>query len=146
MVSRVSRFVGLVVKDAQKYCMRDLISKIVCGEAIVSNMECSIDFFFFLVCIYWLCWVFVAMWAFLQLQCTGFSLPWLLLLLLSTGSGTHGLQWLQFQSSRAQTEQLWFSLLCSMRDLPGPGIKPVSAALAGGFLLLSHQGSLSIEI
>ena len=27
--------------------MRDLISKIVCGEAIVSNMECSVDFFFF---------------------------------------------------------------------------------------------------
>ena len=28
----------------------------------------------------------------------------------------------------------WALLLCGMCDLPGPGIKPVSPALAGGFL------------
>ena len=28
-----------------------------------------------------------------------------------------------------------------MWDLPGPGIEPVSAALAGGLLPLYHQGS-----
>ena len=30
-------------------------------------------------------------------------------------------------------------------DLPGPGIKPVSPALAGGLLPLSHQGNPAIS-
>ena len=32
------------------------------------------------------------------------------------------------------------SLLCSMWDLPGPGLKPVSPALAGGFLTTAPPG------
>ena len=47
------------------------------------------------------------------LQCAGFSL-WRLLLRQSVGS-----------RARAQ-------LLCDMWDFPGPGIKPVTPALAGG--------------
>ena len=35
----------------------------------------------------------------------------------------------------------WAQLLCGMWDLPGPGIKPVSPALAGGFSTMRHQGS-----
>ena len=29
---------------------------------------------------FWLCWVFVAAWAFMELRCMGFSLQWFLLL------------------------------------------------------------------
>ena len=56
------------------------------------------NFIYFLY--FWLCWVFVAMWAFLWLQqagstlklwCLGFSLPWLLLFQ-STGPSACGLQ------------------------------------------------------
>ena len=32
-------------------------------------------------------------------------------------------------------------LLRGMWDIPGPGLEPVSPALAGGFLTLRHQGS-----
>ena len=35
----------------------------------------------------------------------------------------------------------WASLLRGMWNLPGPGIEPVSPALAGRFLSLRHQGS-----
>ena len=35
----------------------------------------------------------------------------------------------------------WAWWLHSLWDLPWPGLKPVSLALAGGFLTLSHQGS-----
>ena len=33
------------------------------------------------------------------------------------------------------------SLLRGMWDLPGPGLEPMSPALAGGFLTMCHQGS-----
>ena len=33
-------------------------------------------------------------------------------------------------------------LLCSMWDLPGPGVKPVSPALAGGFLTTGPHGGV----
>ena len=56
------------------------------------------------------------------LQCVGFSLQQLLLLQ-STDSRVYKLQQL---SAQAQ-------LLCGMWDLPGPGIKLLSPALAGGF-------------
>ena len=52
----------------------------------------------------------------------GFSSQWQLLLLHSTGS-------------TVQPQSLWYTcLLQSMWDLPRPGIKPLSPALAGGFL------------
>ena len=85
--------------------------------------QCGLNFFFwcliYLLICFWLCWVFVAAQAFLQLRwagatpqlrCTGFSLWWLLLLQ-STGSGDCGLQQLQHMGpvagspgTRAQAE------------------------------------------
>ena len=34
----------------------------------------------------------------------------------------------------------WAQLLCGMWDLPGPGLEPVSRALAGGFLTTAPPG------
>ena len=56
---------------------------------------------------------------------SGFSLQWRLLLC-SMDSKCTGV------SSRGT--QAW--LLCGMWDLPGPGIEPMSPALAGGFLTI----------
>ena len=66
-----------------------------------------------------------------SLQCAGFSLRWLFLLQ-SMGSRHMGF-------SRALEHGLnscgaRASLLRGMWDLPGPGLEPVSPALAGGFL------------
>ena len=41
--------------------------------------------------------------------------------------------------SRAQA-QLWHTGLAALWDLPGPGLKPVSPALAGGFLTTAPPG------
>ena len=67
----------------------------------------------------------------------------------------HRLQQLWLESSRAQAQQLWHTglvaprscgtraqLLRSMWDLPGPGLEPVSPALAGGFLTTAPPGKL----
>ena len=64
-----------------------------------------------------------------MLRYTGFSLRWLLLLR-STGSRYVGF-------SSCGTRAL---LLCSMWDLPGPGLEPVSPALASGFLTTAPPG------
>ena len=61
-----------------------------------------------------------------------FALQWLLLLQ-STGSRRRGLS-----SCGA-----WAQLLCGMEDLPGPGMEPVSLALAGGFLTTGPPGKSS---
>ena len=112
--------------------------------------------------IYWLCWVFAAARGFSlvaasggysSLLCAGFSLRWLLLLR-STGSRQAG-----FSScgSRALARRLSScglralecrlsscgaraQLLSGMWDLPGPGLKPVSSALVGGFLTTAPPG------
>ena len=69
------------------------------------------------------------------LRCAGFSLWWLPLLQ-STGSRCVG-----FSSCGLQALECRLSSCCSqayllhgMWDLPGPGLKPMSPALAGGFL------------
>ena len=74
-------------------------------------------------------------------RCAGFSLKWLLLLQ-STGSRRTG-----FSScgSRALERRLSScgaraQLLRGMWDLPGPGLEPVSPALAGGFLTTMPPG------
>ena len=64
-----------------------------------------------------------------SLRCAGFSVWWLLLLW-STGSRRTG-----FSSCGARA-----SLLRGMWDLPGPGLEPVSPALAGGFLTTVPPG------
>ena len=76
-----------------------------------------------------------------SLWCTDFSLRWLLFLW-SVGSRHAG-----FSScgSRALEGKLsscgtWALLLRSMWDLPGPGLEPVSPALAGEFLTTAPPG------
>ena len=100
---------------------------------------------------FWLCQVLAAAWAFLQLWgagtplqlwCPGLS-AWWLLLLQSPGSGVlaavRGLSSLGpsalEHSCGAQAQ--W---LCSSWDLPRPGIKPVSPALAGRFFATEPPG------
>ena len=82
-------------------------------------------FFINLFIYFWLSWLFVAAHGlsvvvasrgYSSLWCAGFSSPWLLLLR-STGSRLRG---------------MW--------DLPGPGLEPVSPALAGGFLTTAPPG------
>ena len=118
------------------------------AQGILMVMEVFPIFFFFinlfiLFFYFWLRWVFVAArrlslvaasGGYSSLRCTGFSLRWLLLLR-SRGSRHMG-----FSScgSRALERRLSScgaraQLLHGMWDLPGPGLKPVSPALAGGF-------------
>ena len=93
---------------------------------------------FILFIYFWLCWVFVAAYGFSLvaasmgyslLWCVGFSLQWLLLLQ-STGSRLAG--------SVVTVHGL--SLLRGMWDIPGPGLEPVSPALAGRFLTTAPPG------
>ena len=110
-------------------------------------------------CIYfWLCWVFVAArrlslvaasGGYSLLRCAGFSLRWLLVAehklqvrgpqqLCHAGFSSCGSRALQCRLSSCGTRA---QLLHSMWDLPGPGLKPVSPALAGRFLTSAHQRS-----
>ena len=96
-------------------------------------------FFFF-----WLCWVFVAVHRLSlvvasggnsSLRCVGFSCyeAWAL----GTRASVVVAQKLSSCDSRA-------SLLCFMWDLLGPGIEPVSPALAGGFLTTAPPDRKSV--
>ena len=103
--------------------------------------KCSFPSFFknYLLIYFWLCWVFIAAHGlslvaagegYTSLLRTGFSV-WCWLPLWSTslsaqasGVEAHGLS--------DHGAQAW--LPCSLWDLPGQGIKPMSPALAGGFL------------
>ena len=86
----------------------------------------------------WLHWVFVAVsrlslvavsGGYSLLQCAGFSLRWLLL------SWSMGSRCSTFSSCGTRAQ-----LLRGMWDLPGPGLEPVSPALAGGFLTTAPPG------
>ena len=108
--------------------------------------------YLFIYFIFWLLWVFIvarglflvaASGGYSSLQCTGFSLRWLLLLW-STGTQAsvvvaHGLSSCGSQGRSAQAQ-----LLRGMWDLPGPGLEPVSPALAGGFLTTAPPGKSSV--
>ena len=122
-------------------------------------------FYFFLIYLFyfWLLWVsavapglslVVASGGYSSLRCTRFSLRWLLLLW-STGSRHAG-----FSSCGTRAQQLCGSwalerrlsscgaraqLLLGMWDLPGPGLEPMSPALAGGFLTTAPPGSPPID-
>ena len=54
------------------------------------------------------------------------------------GLSSCGSQALEHRLSSCGT---WAQLLCGMWDLPGPGLEPVSPALAGGFLITAPPGS-----
>ena len=123
--------------------------KLKCMHFFGSVCVCVYIYIFFFVLMYfflyfWLQWVFIAARGpspvsagedYSSLQCTGFSLQWLLSLQ-STGSRAHGLstcgsQVLEHRLSSCGTRA---QLLHAMWDLPGPGIEAVSPALAGRFL------------
>ena len=119
---------------------------------ICSELSLLIFLFFKLICFYfWLCWVFVVVrglslvvvsGGYSSLWCAGVSLWWLLLLR-SLGSRHVGFSscgpWaLECRLSNCGAQAL---LLRCMWDLPGPGIEPLSLALAGGFLTTAPQGS-----
>ena len=79
----------------------------------------------------------------LLLRCAGFLLRWILLLR-STGSRCAGFSscgsWaLELRLCSCGT-RAW--LLCGMWDLPGPGLQPMSPALAGRFLTTVPPGKL----
>ena len=85
----------------------------------------------------WVSWVFLAAHGislvmesrdYSSLQCTGFSLQWLLLLQ-STGSAV-----------------VAHKLHCDTWNLPRPGIKPLSPALAGGFSTSGPPGKSPFQI
>ena len=119
-----------------------------------------LDFYFFnkfiLFIYFWLHWVFtaahglslvVANQGYSLLQCANFSLWWLLLLQI-TGSRCAA-----FSScdSRALERRLSScgaraQLLRGMWDLPRPGLKPVSSALAGRFLTTVPPGKSQVYI
>ena len=100
----------------------------------------SLHFFLGLFISFWLHWVLLleprlslVEGATLCLQCTGFLLQWLFLSG-STGSGCMGFSGC---SARAQ-------LFRGRRDLPGPGIKLVSCALAGGLSATGPPGKFLV--
>ena len=130
------------------------------GRSRPASLSCCPLVFLFIylftyLCIYfWLRWVFVAARGlslvvasrgYSSLRCTGFSLRWLLLLR-SMGSRRAGFSscdtWAQWHAgSRAQAQcGVQALLLRGMWDLPGPGLEPVSPALAGGFLTTAPPG------
>ena len=120
------------------------------------GLECPLNwqvdsfFFFFLFIYFWLRWVFVAArglspvaasGGYSSLQCADFSLRWPFLLQ-STSSRSVG-----FSSCGSQAPERRLSscgprasLLRGMWDLPGPGLEPMSPALAGGFSTTAPPG------
>ena len=94
--------------------------------------------FIYLFIYFWLRWVFVAACrlslvassgGYSSMRWAGF--PWQRLLLLQSMSSRHA----GFCSCGARAQ-----LLCSMWDLPRPGLEPVSPVLAGGFLTTVPPG------
>ena len=122
----------------------------VCLGVLVGAGTTGFFLFFTLFIYFWLHWVFVAVRGLSlvavsrghsSLQCVAFSLRWLLLWW-STGSRCAG-----FGSCGSRTPERRLSsygaraqLLCSMWDLPGPGLEPMSPALAGGFSTTAPSG------
>ena len=83
-----------------------------------------------------------------SLRCTGFSLQWLLLLqawavgmrasvVVARGLSSCGSWALECRLSSCGA---WAYLLPGTWDLPGPGLEPMSPALAGGFLITVPPG------
>ena len=100
--------------------------------------------FIYLFIYFWLCWVFVASQAFLQLRGVDYSLAGApvshfggfsccgALAPGCEGFSSCGAQALEHRLNSCGAQP---KLLCSIWDLPGSGIKPVSLALAGGFFI-----------
>ena len=123
----------------------------------LSNLFFKINLFILFI-YFWLCWVFIAahrLYLWLQRagvtlccgvrasHCSGFSCcgAWALgaraSVVVAHGLSSCGSRALECRLSSCGTRA---SLLCSMWDLPGPGLDPVSPSLAGGFLTTALPG------
>ena len=113
----------------------------------------NVHSFFF---VFWLHWVFIAVrglslvaasGGYSLLRWAGFSLWWLLLLW-SMGSRHAGFSscGLRALERRLNSCGARASLLRGMWDLPGPGLEPVSPALAGRFLTTAPPGKSPTSI
>ena len=82
-----------------------------------------------------------------SLRCVGFSLRWLLLLR-STGSRHAGVRSCGSPAleRRLSSCGAWALLLRGVWELPGPGLEPLSPALAGGFLTTAPPGKPGKDI
>ena len=117
---------------------------IILSHVLVRNL------FIYLFILFLTVLVFTAVWAFLQLQragatlslqCTGFSFQWPLWGSVDSRARwfqqlvSHGLSICRSQALEGRLScSTRASLLCSVSDLPTPGIEPVSLALADRFL------------
>ena len=117
----------------------------------------QLPIFFFLLFIFWLCWVFVAACGLSLVaasrgylhcgarasHCSGFSccraqaLGARASVLVERGLSSCGSWALERRLSSCGT---WTWLFCGMWDPPGPGLEPVSPALAGGFSTTASPG------
>ena len=104
-----------------------------------------INLFYFIYFYFWLCWVFIAAHGlslvmatggYSSLQCTDFSLWWLLLLW-STVS-----RWAGFSSCGTQAQQLWYLGLVALQHGGSSWTRDrtCAPALAGGFLTTVPPG------
>ena len=134
----------------------------ICGmqlkQSLEGNLQLLRNFLFTYLFIYfWLHWVFVATCGlslvavsggYSSLRCAGFSSQWLFLLqsmgsstrasvVVASGLSSCGLRALEHRLSSCGARA---QLLRGMSDLPGPGLEPVSPALAGGFLTTAPSG------
>ena len=100
--------------------------------------------FIYLFIYFWLRWVFIAACGLSVVAASGgYSSLW------CTGLGTRASVFVAYGLSSCGLQALecrlsscvaWALLLCSTWDLPGPGLEPVSPALAGGFLTTAPPG------
>ena len=119
---------------------------VVSTESIISNAlrtfvctsflwTCFFFYKFIFIIYSWLHWVFVAARAFSN--CGEWGLLFVavrrLLIVVASLGAEHGLYVHRLQ-------QLWCTGFSGMWDPPGPGIEPVSTALAGGFLTTAPPG------
>ena len=85
---------------------------------------------------FWLCWVFVAARATLQLQCAGFSFQWLLAM--EHRLQSHRLQQLRLPGSRAQAQQLWHTGLVAQWHVESSPIRDQTCVSCTGRGILYH--------
>ena len=124
------------------YCFNPLFLK---PCVISSEGTYHLEFIFSPFIYLWLCWVFTARWAFLQLQCLGchcggfsYCRAQALRCLGFSGCGA-GLSSCSSRN-RLSSSGAPAQLLHHMWDLPGSGVEPVSPASEGGFFTAEPPG------
>ena len=106
---------------------------------------------------YWLCWVFIAVQALLQLLGGGFDPVGVLGLLVAVAAlvAGHGLWvpalkrlWLPSRSSRVKAPYLWYRGLAALRmwDLPRSGVESTSPESAGVFFSIEPPEKPSCNV